>query len=278
MSPAGWVLLVFGAIATFCIGSFVNVVIDRLPVLNDEPDEFGDVWGTRPWGEVVGGHSRCSTCASPVRPFDNIPVVSWLLLRGKCRACGAKIPVFHLVVELLFPATVALLVLAIGNEPRLANALWLAPVGVAIGVIDLRTMIVPTRIVWPATFVTVAISVVVAAVEGEWTWLIGGAIGVVVLAGILFVLWYALNGMGFGDVRLAVMLGWSLGFAAYTVDGRWTIALFLTMLALTGGAILGIAFGVITQVGFRQRMPFGPPLIAATILCIAFADRILDPF
>ena len=86
----------------------------------------------------------------------------------------AKIPVFHLVVELLFPATVALLVLAIGNEPRLANALWLAPVGVAIGVIDLRTMIVPTRIVWPATFVTIAISVVVAAVEGEWTWLIGG--------------------------------------------------------------------------------------------------------
>ncbi len=246
--------------------------------MNDEPDEFGDVWRTRPWGEVIGGHSRCSTCAAPVKPYDNVPIVSWLLLRGKCRACGEPIPAFHLVVELLFPATVGAAGARHRQRATPRERSWLAPVGVAIGVIDLHADDRPDPHRLAGTFVTVAIGVVVAAVEGEWTWLIGGAIGVVVLAGILFVLWYALNGMGFGDVRLAVMLGWSLGFAAYTIDDRWAIALFLTMLALTGGAILGIAFGVITQVGFRQRMPFGPPLIAAAILCIAFADRILDPF
>ena len=85
MTPAQIVLLVGGILIAFVIGSFTNVIIDRLPLELDEPNEFGELYDTRPWAEVLGGRSRCSSCGEPVRPSDNIPVVSWILLRGRCR-------------------------------------------------------------------------------------------------------------------------------------------------------------------------------------------------
>jgi leader peptidase (prepilin peptidase) / N-methyltransferase len=273
------VLVVAGTFLYLLIGSFICVIIDRLPVQLDEPNEYGDSWETRPWREVLGGRSRCSTCGDPVRPVDNIPVVSWLVLRGRCRGCGERIPAFHPLVELACPLLFLGAVWAIGiDDWRLLPVLWLIPVGVAVAVIDQRTLIVPTRIIWPSFAVSMLLTVLAAGLEGEWRWLSSAAIGLAVLAGPLFAIWFIHpRGMGFGDVRLTVLLGWNIGFFAGT---RPVAPIVLTMISLFVAAVVGIVLGVVVMGarGRKAQVPFGPALIISAFVCIALAEQILDPF
>lgn len=278
MSPAEIVAVVLGAAAFLAIGSFTCVVIDRLPLQLDEENRFGELWDTRPWPEVLGGTSRCSSCGVAVRPHQNIPVVSWIVLRGRCSSCGDRIPGFHPWVELAAPLLFLAAVWSLGFDWALVPVLWLIPVGLAVAVIDLRTLIVPTRIVWPAFFVSVALTVLVAAIEGEWSWLLSALIGVAVFAGPLFVLWFAMpSAMGFGDVRLTVLLGWNLGFYAGT---ELFAPVILALIAMTVAAIVGLLIGVVA-LGLRGRkakVPFGPALVISAFACILLAEPILEPF
>ncbi|UDY37959.1 prepilin peptidase [Dermatobacter hominis] len=272
------VLLVFGTVTAFAVGSFLCVVIDRLPLALNEPNEYGDLYDTRPWNEVLGGHSRCDECGEPIRAIDKIPVLSWILLRGRCRGCSERIPAFHPVVELLTPALFLAAVWAIGWDWRLLPVLGLIPAGIAVSVIDIRTMIVPTRVVWPAFGAVVALSVVTAAIEGEWSWLLAAATGLAALAGPLFVLWFFLpSGMGFGDVRLAVLLGWTIGFYAGT---RPVAAVLLAVITLFFAAVIGLVMGIAVMGarGRKAKVPFGPALVMAAFLSIALAEPILDSF
>ena len=278
MSPTEITVVVIGALAFLAIGSFTCVVIDRLPVRLDEENRFGELWDTRPWGEVFGGTSRCSSCGAAVRPYQNIPLISWLILRGRCATCGERIPGFHPWVELASPMLFLLAVWSIGLEWQLLPVLWLIPVGLAVAVIDLRTLIVPTRIIWPAFFVTVALTILAAAVQGEWNLLLSALIGLAVLAGPLFVIWFLLpSSMGFGDVRLTVLLGWTVGFYAGT---DLLAPVFLCIICLTLASLLGLLLGVVA-LGLRGRkakIPFGPALVLAAFGCIVFAAQILEPF
>jgi leader peptidase (prepilin peptidase)/N-methyltransferase len=278
VTPTDWVLLIVGVLGFAAVGSFTCVIIDRLPLELDEPNKYGELWDTRPWGQVFGGTSRCSSCGAAVRARDNIPVLGWLLLRGKCRDCGERIPGFHPVVELVCPLLFLFFVWQLGASWPLLPALWLVPVGVAISAIDLRTLIVPTRIIWPAFFVSVALCVVVAGIEGEWAWLLSGLVGIAVLAGPLFVIWFVRpQGMGFGDVRLSVLLGWNVGFFAGTpIVG----SVLLAVICMALSALVGIVYGVVAM-GVRGRgakVPFGPALVAAALFCIAMAGPVLEPF
>lgn len=278
MSSAQLILVVFGALAFLAIGSFTCVVIDRLPVKLAEENRFGELWDTRPWPEVFGGTSRCSSCGAAVRPTQNVPVVSWLLLRGRCSSCGERIPSFHPWVEFLSPLLFLGSVWAIGFEWQLLPVLWLIPVGLAVATIDLRTLIVPTRIVWPAFAVSVALTVVVAAVEGEWSLLLSALIGTAVLAGPLFVLWFVMpSSMGFGDVRLTVLLGWNVGFYAGT---DLFAPVILALICMTIAAVAGIFIGVVAMGlrGRKAKVPFGPALVLAAYGCILAAEPILEPF
>jgi leader peptidase (prepilin peptidase)/N-methyltransferase len=271
------IVVLFG----LAVGSFLCVIIDRLPVKLDEPNAVGDLYDTRPWNEVLGGTSRCSTCGEGVRPRDNIPVLGWLLLRGRCRECGAHIPAFHPIVELLVPALAVVVYWRLEGTWLLLPALWLVVMGVAIGTIDTRTMIVPTRLVWPAFFGAVATSVVAALAEGEPRWLVSAVIGVLVVAGPLFLLWYVLpTHLGFGDVRLATFLGFTVGFAAAaaTGDPRLTLPMMLGLIMMTLAAVIGIVVGLVMRAGFGQPFPFGPALIAAAIFCVAWAEPIMRPY
>ena len=279
MTATEIVLAIFGTLAGFAIGSFLCVVIERLPVPLDEPDEFGDLYSMRPWGEVLGANSRCSGCGTAVRWIDMVPVLSWLVLRGRCRVCGASIPGFHPVVELLTPVVGVALVAAYGWEVRLLPALWLVPVGLAVSVIDLRTFMVPTKIVWPVFFVSIAMSAVIATTDGEPRWLLGGLVGIVALAGPLALLWFVMpKGMGFGDVRLATLIGWTVGFT--TVGSSMWSAVLLAVLVIALAAVLGIILGlVVLGVRGRQaRVPFGPALVAAGLFCIAISTSVLDAY
>lgn len=272
-------LAIIGLIAAMCIGSFTNVIIDRLPLALDEPNEFGDLWDTKPWAAVLGGSSRCSSCSAGIRRRDNIPVFGWLLLRGKCRDCGDRIPAFHPVVELLVPALAALSVYAIGWNWRVLPVLVLIPVAVAVAVIDARTMIVPTRLVWPGFAVVMAASIVAALISHHPSWLVGGAIGLLCLAGPLFVVWFALpQGMGFGDVRLACLLGWIVGFEfAGTRAMAAALPVFLCLLASTMiGLVIGLVF--LGARGRKAQVPFGPSLVMGTFICLALVTQIRDGF
>jgi leader peptidase (prepilin peptidase) / N-methyltransferase len=279
VTPVEVFALVFGALLALAVGSFTCVVIDRMPYALDEPDEYGDTIGTRPWREVLGGTSRCSSCGASVRPRDNVPVIGWLLLRGRCRDCGERIPAFHPVVELLVPAGFLLSVWAIGWDWRLLPVLWLVPVGVAVSVIDLRTLIVPTRIVWPALGVSVVLSVVaVAAGGGEWAWLLTAVVGALALSAPLFLIWFINpRGMGFGDVRLSVLLGWTVGFYAGTRPAAGAIG---ALLALALASIVGVVMGVVVlgARGRKAQVPFGPSLVIGAITCSLLAEPLLDAF
>ena len=276
MSTAELVVVAWGALVFLMIGSFTCVVIDRLPLKLAEPNEFGDTWDTRPWHEVTGGRSRCSSCGEPVRVLDNVPVLSFLLLRGRCRGCAERIPGFHPIVEVLCALLFLCAVWAIGLEWRILPALVLIPVGLAVAAIDLRVLIVPTRLVWPALAVIVVVSVVAAGLEGEWQLLLTSLVGVASLAGPLFLLWFAVpSGMGFGDVRLAVLLGWAIGFYAGT---RPLAGVLIALVCLVLASVLGLAIGIVA-IGARGRkaqVPFGPALVLGSFLCIAFAEPILD--
>jgi leader peptidase (prepilin peptidase) / N-methyltransferase len=279
VSPAEIILLVVGILIGLAVGSFTCVVIDRLPYERDEPDEYGDTWGTRPWREVVSGTSRCSSCGAGVRPRDNIPVLGWLLLRGRCRDCGERIPAFHPVVELLVPAGFLSSVWAVGWDWRLLPVLWLVPVGVAVSVIDLRTLIVPTRIVWPALGVSVVLSAAaVAARGGEWSWLLTAGVGALALSGPLFLIWFINpRGMGFGDVRLSVLLGWTVGFYAGSRPAAGAIG---ALLALALASVVGVVMGVVVlgARGRKAQVPFGPSLVIGAFTCALLAEPLLDAF
>ena len=271
--------IVLSVAFALAFASFSNVVVDRLPIALEKPNEFGEIYGTRPWAEVLGGTSRCSTCAAPVQAIDNIPVISYLLLRGRCRSCKERIPVFHLLIECLVPALVGLVVWHLGFGTRSAHILWLILAGVALATIDMRTMIVPTVLVWPSALVSAVIIGSTALVEGSTRILFGALLGVVGLGGILVVLWLIHpRGMGFGDVRLSVMLGLHLGAAAAMTEVALSGAALLGVLSLTVAALLAIVGGVIYKVGFGQNLPFAPALVASAITCSTLASPILSPY
>lgn len=279
MSAAELAAVIFGALAFAAIGSFTCVVIDRLPLQLTEENRFGELWDTRRWPEVLGGTSRCSSCGVAISPARNIPLLSFVVLRGRCASCGERIPGFHPWVELAAPVLFLLAVWSIGFDWMLAPVLWLIPVGLAIAVIDLRTLIVPTRIVWPAFSVSVAITVAVAALEGDWDLLLSALVGLATFAGPLFLLWFAIpSSMGFGDVRLTVLLGWNLGF--YAGGANLVAPVILVLICLTLASIVGLVLGIVV-LGLRGRkakVPFGPALIVSAFVCILLADQILEPF
>lgn len=278
MTPTQWVLIAFGTLVAFAIGSFLCVVIERMPVELDGPNEYGDLFDTRPWRDVLGGHSRCSGCGEPIRATDKIPVLSFMLLRGRCRGCGDRIPGFHPVVEAVVPLLFLGAVWVVGLDWRVLPVLGLIPAGVAISAIDLRTLIVPTRIVWPAFGLVVALSLVSTAIDGEVAWLLSALVCLLCLAGPLFLVWFALpRGMGFGDVRLAVLLGWTVGFYGGTEPVAGVI---LAVCVLLAASVIGIVVGVVAlgARGRKAKVPWGPSLFAASLLSIALAEPTLDGF
>lgn len=282
MSAVQIVLIVFGTLGFLAIGSFTCVIIDRMPLALDEPNEYDELWDTNSWSHVLGGTSRCSSCGIDVRPVDNIPVISFLLLRGKCRGCSERIPAFHPFVEIASPIMFLLAIWALGFEWVVVPVLWFIPVALAVSAIDLRTFMVPTRVVWPAFGVAVALCVAVAGIEGEWTRLIGSAVGLAVLAGPLFLIWFALpKSMGFGDIRLATLIGFLVGFFAVDSQGKVSYggAIFLAVLTLALASALGVVLGlvVLRARGRKAKVPFGPTMLLAGYFCMLMAVPILEP-
>jgi len=250
-------LVVLGGALGLAVGSFLNVVAYRLPL----------------GGSLVSPPSACPGCGSAIRPYDNIPLVSWLVLRGRCRDCREPISWRYPLVE---GATgVLFVVVAIAFLPEfsthaplpssltLVAFLYLAAISVALAVIDIDTHTLPNRIVLPAYLVGAVLLGTALVIEGEWTRLLSAAVGCA--GAFLFYLVLALarpGGMGFGDVKLAGVLGLYLGSLGWAQLAIGVFAAFVL------GGVFGIVLTMTRRATRTSGIPFGPWMIAGAWLGI----------
>jgi leader peptidase (prepilin peptidase)/N-methyltransferase len=231
------------------IGSFLNVVIARLPA--------GESLSHPP--------SHCPKCGTPIKPYDNVPVVSWLFLRAKCRSCGERISARYPGVELLTALVFASVVVVKGADSELALELPFAAVLIAIAFIDFDHKIIPNKIVVPAAVYGVAVAAIVHPGELPEDLIAGAAaFGFLLIAALAYP-----AGMGMGDVKLAGVMGVFLGAAVAP-------ALFIAFLA---GALVGIAMIAKQGAAARKKgVPFGPFLAVGGIVALLAGDQLVQAY
>jgi leader peptidase (prepilin peptidase)/N-methyltransferase len=245
----------FAGVLGLAVGSFLNVVIWRVPR-----------------GEsVVRPPSHCPGCDREITPRDNVPVVSWLLLRGRCRGCGTRISVRYPLVELLTAVLFAAVAYRIGPAPELPAYLYLVAVGVALAAIDLDHRRLPNALTLPSYVVVGVLLTVAGAVTGDWWALARAGLATAAWYGVLFALAVAVpRGMGFGDVKLAGVLGMALGWLGW---GEAVVGFFL---GFAFGALVGVVLMVLGRAGRKTAVPFGPFLVAGALAAVLFGDAIVD--
>ncbi len=256
--PVFWAV-VAGAFG-LAVGSFLNVVIYRVPR-----------------GEsVVSPPSRCPSCGNLIRPRHNVPVLGWLELRGRCYDCKAPISVRYPLVEAAMGVLFAALtwrLLALDLPWALPAYLYLAAAGIALSMIDIDVKRLPNTIVLPS-YVIVAVLLTIAAVgEQDWWPLARAAIGAAALFAFYFALAVAYPaGMGFGDVKLAGVLGALMGYLF------WSALIIATFGAFLLGAVVGVALIVAGRGGRKTAIPFGPFMIAAALIAVFAGGWLSDGY
>jgi leader peptidase (prepilin peptidase)/N-methyltransferase len=245
MGPAA---IVIAGLAGLLIGSFLNVVAYRLPR-----------------GEsLVSPGSRCPGCGAGVRPYDNVPVLSWLLLRGRCRSCGAPISPQYPLVELATGALWAGVVAARDDAGSIALGLILVTALVPIVVIDLERRLIPNLITGPAAVAAVVAGLVLDIDYVPEQLIAGaGAFAFFFLAAFAY-----RRGMGMGDVKLAGVLGLCLGRAVVPA----------ILIALLAGVLIGgvIVARVGARAGRKTAVPFGPFLALGAVIALFVGDALMD--
>lgn len=240
-------LLGAGAVVGLGVGSFLNVVIWRVPR-----------------GEsVVRPGSHCPACGCAIRPMDNVPVLSWLILRGRCRDCGAAISPQYVIVEVLTALLFALTVLRFGLSWETPAFLYLAAVGVALAVIDLRVRRLPNALTLPSYAVGLLLLSFAAAAHHEPGRMATAAASMAACYALFYTLMLVKpGGMGFGDVKLVGVLGLYLGYLGV---GSVVLGIFLAFLFGGGMAVVLL---IARRVGRKAAIPFGPALIGGTLVAV----------
>lgn len=240
-------VFVFGAI----IGSFLNVCIARIPA-----DQ-----------SIVSPGSRCPRCETPIAWYDNVPIVSWVVLRARCRHCGERISAIYPAVEILTGALAVAIWMALGPGLAFAGYFAFAAALVVITFIDLDHQIIPDVISLPGIALGIAVSFVsplVTPVDAVLGALAGGGL-------LLAVAWtYRMirgqDGMGGGDVKLLAMIGAFLGWQS----------IFVTLFV---GSVIGSLIGVVVMLyegaDTKLAIPFGPFLAGGALVYLFWGDRIL---
>jgi leader peptidase (prepilin peptidase) / N-methyltransferase len=229
------------------LGSFLGVVASRVPLRRS----------------VVYPGSACMSCEAPIRWYDNVPVLSYALLRGRCRRCGIRIPPRDLAIELATAALLVACVLAFGLTLRAAAAGIACGALVVITATDLERRIVPNTVVLPAAAAVLVLNTAWHPTP-EWTIGAAGAAGFLLLAALAYP-----GGMGMGDVKLALLIGALLG--------RTTpVGLMLGLLfAFVPSAVLLARHGMRAR---KMRIPFGPFLAAGAVVALFAGEHILHAY
>jgi leader peptidase (prepilin peptidase) / N-methyltransferase len=242
--------IILAAVGGLIVGSFLNVVASRVPL-----------------GEsLVHPRSRCPHCESQLRAIDNVPVISWLALRGRCHRCQAPISPRYPLVELTTGALYAAVVATQDDAARIVLGLLLVSVLVPITLIDYDHRIIPNRITGPAA---VAALIAIAALDTDF---LPEAVLAAIAGGGFFFIAAVLypRGMGMGDVKLAGMLGLYLGRAVGPA----------ILIALIAGVVVGAA--IIARKGAREgrktAVPFGPFLALGGIVAFFVGENLADAY
>lgn len=260
-------LLVLAGVLGLVVGSFLNVVVYRVPA-----------------GIPLTRESRCPQCDAAVKPWQNVPVVSWLVLRGRCASCKARISARYPLVELATGAAFVGVVWAFlevaapvrGSETGwgafaavVVAYLYFASISIALTLIDLDTRRLPNAIVLPG-YPVVGILFTIACLLGlPWDALLRAAIGGMILFGFYFVLRLIRPaGMGGGDVKLAGIVGMCLAWLGWAPLVVGAFAAFLL------GGVFGIALLIARRAGRRTAIPFGPWMLAGAWVGILVGDTI----
>jgi leader peptidase (prepilin peptidase)/N-methyltransferase len=266
VTPLEWALVGFATALGLIIGSFLNVVISRVPT-----------------GESLRTPSHCPNCQAPIRAHQNVPLVSWIALRRKCAKCQATISARYILVE--FVTALAFGGVAIGvilqsqqhGIPVISASLvfiayaYLAAISIALAVIDIDTGRLPDAITLPAYPVMIVALGAASIPIANWDGLLRAVIG-----GVALWAFYALlrlirpDGMGGGDVKLAGVLGAALGYLGW---GHLVVGAFA---AFIFGGLFGLALLLTRKAGRKTEVPFGPWMLAGAWTGIIFGGHIAD--
>lgn len=233
-------------LAGLVVGSFVNVVVARLPARRS-------LWGPR---------SACPGCGAGIAWHDNIPLLSFVALRGRCRACGMKIPWRYPVIEAVTGALFFLAWARLGPTPTVMPALVLLAALVAITFIDLEHQIIPDRITLPGIVTGVIASLAIPG--GSW---VDSLLGIALGGGLfLLIILASGGGMGGGDMKLGAMLGAFLG---------WQLTLIAVFVAVITGGAAAVAVLAVGAKGRKDPIPFGPFLAIGGAVALLWGQRLV---
>jgi leader peptidase (prepilin peptidase)/N-methyltransferase len=246
-------LVVVAGVYGLIIGSFINAWAFRL------------VRGER----ITAGRSQCPHCHAQIRGYDNIPVVSWLVLRGRCRDCGAPISWRYPVGEALAGSLFAGVAVMDGVSWVLVPHLLFVSALLLVSQVDLEERIIPDIVILPVAAVGVPLMIAFGG-SPWWQWPLAGAAA----AGFLFIVrevYYRVRhveGMGFGDVKLALCMGVYLGAAVIP-------ALFIGFIS---GAVVGVAIIAVRKGDAKTAVPFGPFLAAGAIVALFAGGALIGAY
>jgi leader peptidase (prepilin peptidase)/N-methyltransferase len=254
--PHAFLLVVCGVLG-LVVGSFLNVVVWRVPRHES----------------IVTPGSHCPSCDAELGAIENVPVLSWVVLRGRCRHCHDRISIRYPLVELATAGLWVGLAQRFGAAWELPPYLVLAAGLVALSLIDLDHFLLPNRVLYPTGFLMAALFVVPALVDGQGNDYLRAVFGGAAAFAVFFVIHViSPRGMGFGDVRLSFVLGFALGWLSW---GHVYLGLFLGFLL---GAVVGTLLIAVRLRTRKDHVPFGPFLAAGAMLAIYWGAPLLDLF
>jgi leader peptidase (prepilin peptidase)/N-methyltransferase len=235
------------------VGSFLNVVAYRVPR----------------GMSLVCPRSACPGCGAQIRARDNVPVVSWLLLRGRCRDCSMRISPRYPLVEAATAGAFLLVGAVVGASFTLPAYWWAAAVAISLAIVDLDLKRIPNAILYPGTVVALGLLAAGSFADGSPEALVRGLIGG---AG-AFVLFLAIavaarGGFGFGDVKLSFLLGVLLAHRSWETLAVGVFASFLI------GGLVSLGLLAARRVGRRDALPFGPSMVAGMFLALAVGEPV----
>lgn len=248
------VAIVISAVFGLVIGSFMNVVIHRVPLGQS----------------IVKPSSSCPNCGIEISNRDNIPIISWLILKGKCHHCKAPISLRYPLVELGCGIIFAVTTVKIGLTSDLAAYLVLMPSLLALALIDFYTLLIPKKIVYSSFVLVLVLFGVSAAISNQWDHLF---VAVACAVG-WFVIFFMINlirpkALGFGDVRLGLLVGLGLGWLGV---GYVILGFFVANLV---GSIIGVALILSKRIDRKQQFPYGVFLAIGAAFAIYFGSFIV---
>jgi leader peptidase (prepilin peptidase)/N-methyltransferase len=271
MSP-DLLFIVAAAVVGLSVGSFLNVVIHRLPKMMDAEwraqcaELRGEAVPETGRYNLLVPRSQCPACKAQLRAIDNVPVLSWLMLGGKCAHCSARISVRYPIVEALTAALSALVAWHFGWGVAGVLAIGFTWTLIALTFIDADTTLLPDSLTLPLLWVGL-----LANLQGVFAPLpdavLGAAGGYLVLWSIywLFKLATGKEGMGYGDFKLLAALGAWMG---------WKMLLPIVLISSVVGAVVGIVLIVLARRGREVPIPFGPYLAAAGFIALLYGDAL----